>query len=79
LRHSKCCKYKYKLISIINDNHKKEAIMSNSNPNDTKFEQQRSESAKAALKGQTEDNHTEDSEAAAERIADNLKDAKEEK
>ena len=52
--------------------------MSNSNPNDTKFEQQRSESAKAALKGQTEDN-TEDSEAAAERIADNLKDAKEEK
>ena len=53
--------------------------MSNSNPNDTKFEQQRSESAKAALKGQTEDNHTEDSEAAAERVADNLKDAKEEK
>ena len=53
--------------------------MSNSNPNDTKFEQQRSESAKAALKGQTEDNHTEDSEAAAERIADNLKNAKEEK
>jgi len=50
--------------------------MANPNPNDTKVEQQRSESATAALKSQTEDNHTEDTEAAAERIADNLEDAK---
>lgn len=47
--------------------------MTQPNPNDTTFEQQRSDSAKAALKNQTEDNHTEDTEAAAERIADNLK------
>ena len=46
--------------------------MTQPNPNDTKFEQQRSDSATAALKNQTEDNHTEDTEAAAERIADNL-------
>ena len=49
--------------------------MTQPNPNDTKFEQQRSDSATAALKSQTEDNHTEDTEdteAAAERIADNL-------
>ncbi|MDX2373380.1 hypothetical protein NJD71_04460 [Psychrobacter sp. PP-21] len=53
--------------------------MSNSNPNDTKLEQQRSDSANAALKSQTENNHTEDSEAAADRIADNLESAKENK
>ena len=47
--------------------------MSNSNPNDTKLEQQRSESATAALESQTENNHT---EAAEECIADNLKNAK---
>lgn len=47
--------------------------MTQPNPNDTKFEQQHSDSAKAALKSQTEDNHTKDTEAAAERIADNLK------
>ena len=46
--------------------------MTQPNPNDTKFEQQRSDSAIAALKSQTEDNHTEDTEAAAERIADSL-------
>ncbi|MFZ3143335.1 hypothetical protein [Psychrobacter glacincola] len=46
--------------------------MTQPNPNDTKFEQQRSDSATAALKSQTEDNHTEDTEAAAKRIADNL-------
>ena len=46
--------------------------MTQPNPNDTKFEQQRSDSATAALKSRTEDNHTEDTEAAAERIADNL-------
>ncbi|MBE0407250.1 hypothetical protein ACT3TI_10050 [Psychrobacter sp. AOP22-C1-22] len=53
--------------------------MSNSNPNDTKLEQQRSDSAKAALKGQTEDNHTENTEAAADRIADNVEQAKKDK
>jgi|TARA_R110002020_G_scaffold35266_1_gene106631 hypothetical protein len=53
--------------------------MANSNPNDTKIEQQRSESAKASLKSQTENNHTEDSEAAADRLADNLENAKKDK
>ena len=53
--------------------------MANSNPNDTKVEQQRAESAEAALKSQTEDNHTEKSEAAADRIADNLENAKKDK
>ncbi|WP_201598101.1 hypothetical protein [Psychrobacter vallis] len=53
--------------------------MANSNPNDTKIEQQRSESAKAALKSQTENNHTEDSDAAADRLADNLENAKKDK
>ncbi|MGP5543006.1 hypothetical protein ACTXMH_10655, partial [Psychrobacter celer] len=56
--------------------YQEETIMANSNPNDTKLEQQRSESAKAALKSQTEDNHTENSEAAADRIADNLENVK---
>ena len=46
--------------------------MTQPNPNDTKFEQQRSDAATAALKGQTEDNHSKDTEATAERIADNL-------
>ena len=50
--------------------------MTQPNPNDTKFEQQRSEAAKAALKDQTENNHTKDTEAAADRIAENAKDAK---
>ena len=50
--------------------------MSNSNPNDTKLEQQRSDAATAALKGQTEDNHSKDTEAATERIAGNVKDNK---
>ncbi|MGE6329962.1 hypothetical protein ACQKCW_05110 [Psychrobacter pacificensis] len=53
--------------------------MSNSNPNDTELEQQRAESATAALKSQTEDNYTENSEAAADRIASNVEDAKEDK
>lgn len=52
--------------------------MANPNPNDTKLEQQRSESEMAALKGQTQDNHSENSDAAAERIAKNLADAKKE-
>ena len=50
--------------------------MSNSNPNDTKLEQQRSDSANAALKDQTENNHTEDTEAAADRVADNVENTK---
>ncbi len=53
--------------------------MTQPNPNDTKLEQQRSEAAEASLKNQTEDNYTEDSEAAADRIADNAKANKEEK
>ena len=53
--------------------------MSNSNPNDTKFEQQRSDSGTAALKDQTENNHTADTEAAADRIADNVENTKEDK
>ena len=52
--------------------------MTQPNPNDTKLEQQRSESAEASLK-KTEDNHTTDSEAAADRIADNVKEAKKDK
>ncbi|MBF2718926.1 hypothetical protein IP510_03375 [Psychrobacter sp. NG254] len=50
--------------------------MSNSNPNDTKLEQQRSESANAALKDQVENNHAEESEAAADRIAENTENTK---
>ncbi len=53
--------------------------MTQPNPNDTKLEQQRSEAAEASLKNQTENNYTEDSEAAADRIAENAKDSKEEK
>ncbi|ERL55749.1 hypothetical protein [Psychrobacter aquaticus] len=53
--------------------------MANSNPNDTKIEQQRSESAKAALESQTENNHTENSEAAADRLVDNLENEKKDK
>lgn len=53
--------------------------MTQPNPNDTKLEQQRSEAAKASLKNQTEDNYVEDTEAAADRIAENAKDNKEEK
>ena len=45
--------------------------MSQPNPNDTKLEQQRSDAAKDSLKNQTEDNYTEDTEAAADRIAEN--------
>ena len=48
--------------------------MSQPNPNDTQFEQQRSDAAQDSLKNQTEDNYTEDTEAAADRIAENAKD-----
>ncbi|PYE41107.1 hypothetical protein [Psychrobacter fozii] len=51
--------------------------MSNSNPNDTKLEQQRSDAATEALKDQTENNHSADTEAAADRIADNVESTKE--
>ncbi|MBH0005453.1 hypothetical protein [Psychrobacter sp. SWN149] len=50
--------------------------MSNSNPNDTQLEQQRSDSATDALKDQVENNHAEDSEAAADRIAENTENNK---
>ncbi len=53
--------------------------MAQPNPNDTKLEQERSDSATASLKSQTENNHTEDSEAAADRIAGNVKEAKTDK
>ena len=53
--------------------------MSNSNPNDTMLEQQRSDSATAALKYQTENNHSADTEAAADRIVDNIESTKEDK
>ena len=51
--------------------------MSNSNPNDTALEQQRSDSATAALKDQTENNHVASTEAAADRIAENVENTKE--
>lgn len=51
--------------------------MTQPNPNDTKLEQQKSESEIASLKNQTEDNYSKDTDAAADRIADNLEDAKE--
>ena len=50
--------------------------MSQPNPNDTKLEQQRSDAAQDSLKNQTEDNYTEDTEAAADRIAENAKEDK---
>ena len=53
--------------------------MAQPNPNDTQIEQERSDSATASLKSQTESNHTEDSEAAADRIAGNVKEAKKDK
>ena len=53
--------------------------MAQPNPNDTTLEQERSDSATASLKSQTENNHTEDSEAAADRIAGNVKEAKTDK
>lgn len=52
--------------------------MTQPNPNNTKLEQQKSESEIASLKNQTENNYAEDTEAAADRIADNLEQAKEE-
>ncbi|WP_170231092.1 hypothetical protein [Psychrobacter frigidicola] len=53
--------------------------MANPNPNDTNFEQQRSDAAEASLKNQTESNYTKDTEAAADRIADNAEEAKNKK
>lgn len=50
--------------------------MSQPNPNDTKLEQQRSEAAQDSLKNQTEDNYTEGSETAADRIAENAEEDK---
>lgn len=45
--------------------------MAQPNPNDTDFEQQRSDAAEASLKDQTEDNQKKDNESEAENIADN--------
>ena len=53
--------------------------MSNSNPNDTKLEQQRSDAAEASLKNQTDSNYTKDTDAAAERIVDNAEEANKDK
>ena len=50
--------------------------MSNTNPNDTKLEQQKSDSQVASLENQAEGNYNEDTEAAAQNIADNLAEAK---
>lgn len=58
---------------------KKEKTMTQPNPNDTKFEQQKSESEISSLKNQTEDNYDKDTDAAAERIANNLEEAKKDK
>lgn len=52
--------------------------MTQPNPNDTKLEQQKSESQISSLKNQTENNYKEDSDKAADRIAENLEEAKEE-
>ena len=49
---------------------------SNDQTNDTKFEQQKSDSQLASLKNQVEGNYTEESQEAADRIAENLDDAK---
>lgn len=49
--------------------------MSQPNPNDTKFEQQRSDAAEASLENQTEDNYKQNNESAAENIAKNAEDA----
>lgn len=53
--------------------------MAQPNPNDTKLEQQKSDSEVSSLENQTEDNYNKDTDAAADRIAENLKDAKEDK
>mgnify|MGYP003616417190 FL=1 len=53
--------------------------MAQPNPNDTKLEQERSDSATASLKSQTENNYTDDSAAAPDRIAGNVKEAKTDK
>ncbi|WP_201587524.1 hypothetical protein [Psychrobacter jeotgali] len=53
--------------------------MTQPNPNDTKLEQQKSESEVSSLKNQTENNYENDTEAAADRIADNLEEAKKDK
>lgn len=52
--------------------------MAQPNPNNTQLEQERSEAALASLKNQTESNYAKDTEAAADRIADNAEDANKE-
>lgn len=53
--------------------------MAQPNPNDTKIEQQKSDSEVSSLKNQTEDNYNKDTEEAADRIADNVENAKADK
>ena len=50
--------------------------MTQPNPNNTEFEQQKSDSEVASLKNQVEDNYNEDTEAAADNIANNVENAK---
>lgn len=50
--------------------------LSNDKTNDSTFEQQKSESQVASLKNQVEGNYVEDSQEAADNIAENLDDAK---
>ena len=50
--------------------------MSNPNPNDTKLEQQRSDTAIKALEEQTEGNNTKDTDTEAEHVADKLENTK---
>lgn len=51
-------------------------MMSNTNDNDKKFEQQKSADQKASLENQVEGNYAEEGNEAAERIEKNLEDAK---
>lgn len=53
--------------------------MSQPNPNNTKFEQQRSDAAEASLENQTEDNYNKANDSAAENIAKNAEKSKSDK
>ena len=50
--------------------------MTQPNPNNTEFEQQKSASGVASLKNQAEGNYNKDNEAAADNIANNVENAK---
>lgn len=55
---------------------KKDSTMTQPNPNNTEFEQQKSDSEVASLKNQAEGNYNKDTEAAADNIANNVENAK---